>query len=233
MTVTRQPSWSGRHADAADLLVSAAFGLVVGVGTIAQRGTDPDAVLAAISLGAAVGLAVLWSLRRRRGRAEQEARTRLEQRLEIARELHDVVAHHVSVIGIQAAAARRTLGGPPDATTTALAAIEASSRAAVQEMQHLVIQRLRRDDDPVHSGGNGRRDRTGPGPARPARPVPEHDLGRSAGGGDRLRRCTPRGSPGVDPGRPLPGDPGSADQRPPSRRGPPSSRSRSGSSRGG
>ena len=116
MTVTRQPSWSGRHADAADLLVSAAFGLVVGVGTIAQRGTDPDAVLAAISLGAAVGLAVLWSLRRRRGRAEQEARARLEQRLEIARELHDVVAHHVSVIGIQAAAARRTLGGPPDAT---------------------------------------------------------------------------------------------------------------------
>ena len=162
MTVTRQPSWSGRHADAADLLVSAAFGLVVGVGTIAQRGTDPDAVLAAISLGAAVGLAVLWSLRRRRGRAEQEARARLEQRLEIARELHDVVAHHVSVIGIQAAAARRTLGGPPDATTTALAAIEASSRAAVQEMQHLVIT-LRRDDDPAHTGATAAETAPAPG----------------------------------------------------------------------
>ena len=149
MTVTRHPSWSGRHADAVDLLVSASFGVVVGVGTIAQRGTTTDAVLAAISLGVAVGLAVLWSLRRRRGRAEQEARVRLEQRLEIARELHDVVAHHVSVIGIQAAAARRTLGGPPDATATALAAIEVSSRAAVQEMQHLVIT-LRRADDPAH-----------------------------------------------------------------------------------
>ncbi len=69
----------------------------------------------------------------------------LEQRLEIARELHDVVAHHVSVIGIQAAAARRTLAGSPDATAAALAAIEASSRAAVQEMQHLVVT-LRHDD---------------------------------------------------------------------------------------
>ena len=145
MIASRIASLDRRHPDAVDLAVSGAFGLAIGVGTIAQRGTATDSVLAAVTLGLGVGVAVLWSLRRRRHRAEREARAMLEQRLEIARELHDVVAHHVSVIGIQAAAARRTLTGSPEATAAALAAIEASSRAAVQEMQHLVVT-LRHDD---------------------------------------------------------------------------------------
>ena len=178
-----------------------------------------------ISLGAAVGLAVLWSLRRRRERAEQEARARLEQRLEIARELHDVVAHHVSVIGIQAAAARRTLGGPPDATAAALAAIEASSRAAVQEMQQLVIT-LRRDDDPATARTTAAETATGPGPRDLPDLFDRIDAGRSAGrtatGFDEPRLA---GLPGVDPGRPLPSRPGGPDQRAPARRVRPTSRS--------
>jgi signal transduction histidine kinase len=60
------------------------------------------------------------------------------ERNRIARELHDVVAHHVSLIGVQAGAARATLGTSPDATRRALAAIEESSRAAVGEMRQLV-----------------------------------------------------------------------------------------------
>src|SRR6185369_4959322 len=147
MTPTSGRSWSARHPDAADIAISAAFAAVVAVGTIAQRGTGTDALLAATSLGLGVGLAVMWSLRRRRDRVEREARALLEQRLAIARELHDVVAHHVSVIGIQAAAARRTIDRSPAEAVAALSAIEASSRAAVLEMQQLVTT-LRNPDEP-------------------------------------------------------------------------------------
>lgn len=61
-----------------------------------------------------------------------------EERLRIARELHDVVAHHVSVIGVQAAAARRVLDRDPGASRAALSAIEGSSREAVSSMRGLL-----------------------------------------------------------------------------------------------
>ena len=69
-----------------------------------------------------------------------ELRTRAvtEERLRIARELHDVVAHHVSVIGIQAAAARRVMDRDPGATRAALEGIEGSSREAVSSMRGLL-----------------------------------------------------------------------------------------------
>ncbi len=166
MTPTSGRSWSARHPDAADFAISAAFAVVVAIGTIAQRGTGTDALLAAASLALAIGVAVLWSLRRRRDRVERDARALLEQRLAIARELHDVVAHHVSVIGIQAAAARRTIDRSPAEAAAALSAIEASSRAAVLEMQQLVTT-LRNPDEPGISQDTGDA-RSVPSPPAPA-----------------------------------------------------------------
>ena len=100
--------------------------------------------------GAFWGGQVLWRDARAKAMLEKQAATIAaqseelrdqaitEERLRIARELHDVVAHHVSVIGVQAAAARRVIARDADAATTALANIESSSREAVTSMRGLL-----------------------------------------------------------------------------------------------
>jgi signal transduction histidine kinase len=73
--------------------------------------------------------------------AQQEANARravIDERLRISRELHDVVAHHISSIGVQAGGARRVMDTDPDAAKDALGVIEESSRTAVNEMRQLL-----------------------------------------------------------------------------------------------
>jgi signal transduction histidine kinase len=73
-----------------------------------------------------------------RARAAEVRAALIEERGRIARELHDVVAHHVAVMTVQAAAARRTLDRDPAASAEAMASVEATGRSALAEMRRLV-----------------------------------------------------------------------------------------------
>jgi signal transduction histidine kinase len=71
-------------------------------------------------------------------RASEAARVVAEERQRIARELHDVVAHGLSVIVLQAGGAQRILERRPDEARTALTAIEGASRQALLDMRRML-----------------------------------------------------------------------------------------------
>jgi signal transduction histidine kinase len=139
------------------LLALAAFGICVAISFGAEtRYLEEPLRVQDWALGFAIP-AMAWSLgaahRRlrenarqlqvltRRLQQEQAARQRravVEERNRIARELHDVVAHHISTIAMQANAARTMLPGRPEQADASLAFIHASSRDALIEMRLLI-----------------------------------------------------------------------------------------------
>jgi signal transduction histidine kinase len=92
-------------------------------------------------------------LAERAERAEREQGLLAEQRVaaertRIARDLHDVVAHSVSVMVIQAAAARRSLAEAPELSATALETIESTGRQTMNELRS-ILGVLRTDAEPA------------------------------------------------------------------------------------
>ena len=73
-----------------------------------------------------------------RERDERDRQAVAEERERIARELHDVVTHHVSVIVIQAGAAERALDRRPADARTAIKAIDATARQALADMRRML-----------------------------------------------------------------------------------------------
>ncbi|MEM9036801.1 MAG: sensor histidine kinase [Actinomycetota bacterium] len=87
--------------------------------------------------------------RARRLEAEQDERARLavvEERRRLTRELHDVVAHGVSVMVVQAGAARRALGDERPQVSASLESIETTGRGAMRELRR-VLAVLRSGDE--------------------------------------------------------------------------------------
>ncbi|MFF0743310.1 sensor histidine kinase [Streptomyces sp. NPDC004111] len=100
-------------------------------------------------IGASVGDAVrsrrafVDAIRERAERAErtreEEARRRVaEERLRIARDLHDVVAHHIALVNVQAGVAAHVMDKRPDQAKEALAHVREASRSALNELRATV-----------------------------------------------------------------------------------------------
>jgi signal transduction histidine kinase len=87
--------------------------------------------------------------RRVQAEADRSRRALAEQRLRIARELHDVVAHSMGVIAVQAGAGGHVAGSRPDEAGKALRVIEETSRSALQELRRMLT--VLRDDTSARS----------------------------------------------------------------------------------
>jgi signal transduction histidine kinase len=103
------------------------------------------------------------TLRGRRERGMEYARTRREEarrqaseeRLRIARELHDVLAHNISLMNVQAGVALHLMDQQPEQARTALIAIRDASNEALRELRSVLDVLRQRDEEPPRSPTSG------------------------------------------------------------------------------
>jgi signal transduction histidine kinase len=154
----------GRHASGTEAWL-AAGGVMVAMGVFfaSEGGSDlGDVAFVLAVVGSPYAAGLTLRLRREREvvlmarnaalRAEQEERARravTEERSRIARELHDVVSHAISVTVLQARGARWQLGRSEEDVRRALDAIEQTNTAALGDMRRLLAVLRDTDSDPV------------------------------------------------------------------------------------
>jgi signal transduction histidine kinase len=143
--------------------VAFAISMTVAQGSwLDERGDFPALTTLALSgAAAAVGVAVRSqqaALAAAQARAHQAELTREEEaerrvtdeRVRIARELHDVVAHHISVINVQAGVARHLMDASPEQARTALGLVRQASKTVLSEMSAVVgLLRTQEEDAPI------------------------------------------------------------------------------------
>ena len=123
---------------------------------VSAADADPATRIALILLNSALAATVFWVgfvMRNRRMKLEElsdrariaeETREALaaqavsDEQRRIARELHDVVAHHISVIGVMSEGAKRVLRTDPDAAEEALTTVNQTARTALREMRDIL-----------------------------------------------------------------------------------------------
>ncbi|MFF5674289.1 sensor histidine kinase [Streptomyces hygroscopicus] len=139
------------------LLITAGFGVACDLlSEWRQTNSFPMVVTSCVIVGAVVA----WrSLRETKQQVavqqsatveERSRRTLLEERATIARELHDVVAHHMSVIAIQAEAAPYRVANPPEELAKSFATIRENAVAALIELRR-VLGVVRADDPDAYA----------------------------------------------------------------------------------
>ncbi|RLV09043.1 two-component sensor histidine kinase [Streptomyces griseocarneus] len=142
----------------AALTLALLAGIVVLSGTPPWYSQENLGLIAWTGLAAAAGDAVrsrrayIAAVEERAVRAEltreEEARRRVaEERLRIARELHDVVAHHIALVNVQAGVASHVMDNRPDQAKEALAHVREASRSALAELR-ATVGLLRQYGDP-------------------------------------------------------------------------------------
>ncbi|MCZ4515841.1 histidine kinase, partial [Streptomyces sp. ActVer] len=141
--IAAQGRMQAASAMAAAMVTGVAAGVFVG-------NRDVNGTVVFMLAGWLVAVVALGTVRHGRvAYAEEEARLRaIEERLRIARELHDVIGHNISMINVQAGAALHRLKKDPAQAENALGAIKSSSRETLRELR-ATLGVLRQVDEDV------------------------------------------------------------------------------------